>query len=54
MRLEEDKIIIESRYEIDDIKDMITCYLRYGEPQKLTEAELERLRDKLDALFISW
>lgn len=55
MRLENDKLIIESRYEIDDLMNMIDTYLK-SEPkmQSVTAEELERIKNQLDALFLSW
>lgn len=54
MKLDNDKIIIESRYEIDDIQEMIDCYLKYGEPRCITKEELERIRKQLDTLYMCW
>lgn len=54
MRLDGDKIVIESRYEIDDIQKMIECFLKHEKPQRLTEKELKDLRNNLDGLFMYW
>ena len=54
MKLAEDKIIIESRYEIDDIQAMIDCYLEHGRQEHVTKTELKRLQDGLDALYMCW
>lgn len=54
MVLNGDKIVIESRYEIDDIQEMIDCFLKNGNPKRLTREELLSLRDKLDALYMCW
>ncbi|MBO5093176.1 MAG: hypothetical protein J6C33_02330 [Lachnospiraceae bacterium] len=54
MKLTGDKIIIESRYEIDDIQAMIDCYLEHGRQEDVTKSELKRLRDELDALYMCW
>lgn len=55
MRLEEDKIVIESRYEIDDIIDMINSYQKSGmKKQRLTDEKLEVLKGQLNALYTWW
>lgn len=54
MRLDGDKIVIESRYEIDDIQKMIDCFLKHEKPEHLTEEELKNLHDSLEGLFMSW
>ena len=59
MKLEQDKIVIESRYEIDDILTMIECYKKHlsstGErPAKVTMKELDKLMNQLDALYMCW
>ena len=54
MKLDGDKIVIESRYEINDIQAMIDCYLKHSKPEWLSKEELERLRDKLDVLYMCW
>ena len=47
-------LVIESRYEIDDIQKMIDLLLRSGDDTYMTREELERLRDQLDVLYMSW
>lgn len=55
MKLDRDRIVIESRYEIDDIMDMIDVYLKSKPKMKsVTEQELKQLREQLDALFMCW
>ena len=54
MKLEGDKIVIESRYEINDIQSMIECYLEYGKPERMTKEDLTELQKKLDTLYMSW
>lgn len=55
MKLDGDKIVIESRYEIDDIMDMIDTYLASNkEPARLSRDELEHLKGQLDALYMCW
>lgn len=54
MKLDGDKIVIESRYEIDDIQTMIDCYLINGKPERVSKEELTALRKKLDALYMCW
>lgn len=55
MKLQGDKIVIESRYEIDDLIKMIEVYQKSNEKKySLTDESLNRLKDQLDALYISW
>ena len=54
MKLEGDRIVIESRYEIDDIIDMIDTYQKHKEPKWLNREELELLKKQLDALYMCW
>lgn len=54
MKLDGDKIVIESRYEIDDIQAMIECFLKHGKPERVSEEELKKLRDALDGLYMCW
>lgn len=54
MKLDGDKIVIESRYEIDDIQAMIDCYLKNGKPERVSKEELKKLREQLDALYMCW
>lgn len=54
MKLDGDKIVIESRYEIDDIQAMIDCYLKNGKPKRVSKEELTTLREQLDALYMCW
>lgn len=55
MKVQGDKIVIESRSEIDDIIKMIEVYQRSGEkPNCLSEDELNRLKDQLDTLYMCW
>lgn len=55
MKLTGDKIVIESRYEIDDIIKMIEVYQKSGERKNhVTDDELNRLKDQLDVLYMSW
>ena len=55
MTLQGDKIVIESRYEIDDIIKMIEVYQKSCEKRNsLTDEELNRLKDQLDVLYMSW
>ena len=48
------KLIIESRYEIDDIQKMIDLLIQSGDDTYMGREELERLRDQLDVLYMSW
>lgn len=55
MKLERDKIVIESRYEIDDIIKMIEMYQRSNErPAYVSNEELERVKNQLDVLYMTW
>jgi len=54
MKLDGDKIVIESRYEIDDIIKMIECYQQHETPDRLTQRELDTLKNQLDALYMCW
>lgn len=55
MKLQGDTIVIESRYEIDDIIKMIDVYQKSGEKKNsLTDEELNRLKGQLDVLYMSW
>lgn len=54
MKLDGDKIMIESRYEIDDIQAMIDCYLKNCKPERVSKEELKTLRERLDALYMCW
>lgn len=47
-------IVIESRYEIDDIQAMIDLLIQSDRDNYMTREELERLRDQLDVLYMSW
>lgn len=47
-------LVIESRYEIDDIQKMINLLIQSGDDTYMTREELERLRDQLDVLYMSW
>ena len=48
------RLVIESRYEIDDIQKMIDLLIQSGDNTHMTREELERLRDQLDVLYMSW
>lgn len=55
MTLQGDKIVIESRYEIDDIIKMIEVYQKSSEKRNsLTDEELNRIKDQLDVLYMTW
>lgn len=55
MKLNGDKIVIESRYEIDDIIKMIEVYQKSGERKMhVTDEELNRIKDQLDVLYMTW
>lgn len=54
MVLENDKILIESRREINDLQEMIDCYLANCEPRNISKEDLEKLRKQLDILYMCW
>lgn len=54
MKLDGDRIVIESRYEINDLIRMIELYEKQGKFDCVTQKELTELKDRLDALFMSW
>lgn len=55
MKLNGDKIVIESRYEIDDIIKMIEVYQKSNEKRNsLTDDELNRIKEQLDVLYMTW
>lgn len=54
MVLKHDKILIETRREINDLQEMIDCYLANCEPRYIPREDLEKLRDQLDVLYMSW
>ena len=47
-------LVIESRYEIDDIQAMIDLLIQSGRDNYMSKDELVRLRDQLDVLYMSW
>ena len=50
-------IVIDSRYEIDDLQAMIDLLIQSGKAGKdtyMSKDELARLRDQLDVLYMSW
>lgn len=54
MKLNGDKIVIESRYEIDDIQAMIDCFLKNGKPERVSKEDLITIKNNLDALYMCW
>ena len=48
------RLVIESGYGIDDIQKMIDLLIQSGDDTYMTREELERLRDQLDVLYMSW
>lgn len=54
MTLNGTKIRIDYRSEIDLTQEMITCYLKHSDVSESTRAMLERLREQLDGLWMSW
>lgn len=53
MKVKGDKIVIESRSEIDVLQDMIETYLKTGNAAGY-KTELETIKEQLDVLYISW
>lgn len=47
-------IVIESRYEIDDLQTMIDLLIQSSKDTYMSKDELVRLRDQLDVLYMSW
>lgn len=55
MRLAEGgKLVLESRYEIDDLQKMIDLLIRSGDDTYMSREELIWLRDQLDVLYMTW
>lgn len=54
MVLKNDKILIEARREINDLQEMIDCYLEHHEPKYISKEDLKKLRDQLDWLYMVW
>lgn len=47
-------LVIESRYEIDDLQAMIDLLIQSDKDTYMSKDELARLRDQLDVLYMSW
>lgn len=47
-------LVIESRYEIDDMQAMIDLLIQSDRDNYMSKDELVRLRDQLDVLYMSW
>lgn len=47
-------LVIESRYEIDDLQAMIDLLIQSDRDNYMSKDELVRLRDQLDVLYMSW
>lgn len=47
-------LVIESRYEIDDLQAMIDLLIQSDKDIYMSKDELARLRDQLDVLYMSW
>lgn len=55
MKLDGSKIVIESRYEIEDLIDMLSlCLHSYPEMIRGNLEEYKQLKDKLDVLYMTW
>ena len=53
MKRDMDKIIFESRVEIDEVTDALTTFLK-EHPNAKGRNTLERLSDLLDAMYMEW
>lgn len=55
MHVQDDTIVIDSRYEIDDIQRIIAVFEKSGEKlDVLQPADLESLRRALNRLYMTW
>ncbi len=53
MRLDRDKIVIESRQEIDTLQDMMQQYMEKNELSESEKRNISRIVSQLDALYMS-
>ncbi len=53
MRLDRDKIVIESRQEIDILQDMMQQYMEKNELSESEKRNTSRIVSQLDALYMS-
>ena len=54
MKLIGDKIALESRYEVSQMREAIECYLKSGQADSYLQEELKMIKDKLDVLYMCW
>ncbi|MCD8155487.1 MAG: hypothetical protein LUF78_12550 [Clostridiales bacterium] len=54
MRLDRDKIVIESRREIDTLQDMMQEYLKKNKLSESEKQNIAQIVSQLDALYMSW
>ncbi len=54
MQLLGDKIVIESRKEIDQTREMIDCFLKSGKADDHMKNDLKVIKEKLDGLYMCW
>lgn len=54
MKLENDRIVIESRSEIGLLQDMIEKYIESEKMDENDKQELEEIKGQLDGLWYSW
>jgi hypothetical protein len=54
MQLLGDKIVIESRKEIDQTQEMIDCFLKSGKADDHMKNDLKVIKEKLDGLYMCW
>lgn len=54
MKLENDRIVIESRSEISLLQDMIEKYVKSEKMDESDKQGLEKIKEQLDGLWYSW
>lgn len=54
MKLIGDKIALESRYEVSQMRDAIEGYLKSGQADSYLQEDLKMIKDKLDVLYMCW
>lgn len=55
MKIENDKLVLESRSEIDKLQEMIAVYLESGKSiSDADRAELQHIQHQLDVLYMTW
>lgn len=54
MKLDRDKIVIESRSEIDTIQNMMQQYLEKNKLPENEKRDISQIISQLDALYMCW